>query len=102
MPEVLTKYPESMVYILESAGVKCGTGTKQQILVDCPPKDFCSLPLGEICIYRLKDATSMTQISAAELNDAFNQVPTIYSDINVLLLMLSCLFGLIFGLLLRK
>ena|SRR3990167_4510431 len=102
MPEILTKYPESALAVLKSAGAKCGMGMKQQILTSCPSDYFCALPHGEICIYNIKDITQMTQISPADLSDAISHVPSIYSDFNIILLMISCLFGMVIGMLLKK
>jgi hypothetical protein len=66
MPEQLTKHPEVTLQVLRSAGARCGEGTEQAILTQCPAERFCKLPGGELCVFGLGDAGRMTQISAAE------------------------------------
>jgi hypothetical protein len=66
MPEQLTKHPEVTLQVLRSAGARCGEGTEQAILTQCPPERFCKLPGGELCVFGLGDAARMSQISAAE------------------------------------
>lgn len=102
MPEILTKYPESALAVLKSAGAKCGIGIKQQILTNCPPEQFCHLPQGEVCVYGIKDITKMTQLNSSDLADFISNVPSIYSNFNIILLMISCLFGLFIGMLLKR
>ncbi len=102
MPEMLTRFPESAFASLKSAGAQCGTGMKQQILTSCPPEHFCALPHGEICVYGIKDITKMTQMGPGDLADLISTVPTIYSNFNIMLLMICCLFGIIVGMLLKK
>jgi hypothetical protein len=102
MPEILTKYPESALAVLKSAGAKCGVGMKQQILTNCPSDHFCALPHGEICVYGIKDFAKMTQMSPADLADLISNVPSIYSNFNIILLMISCLFGIFIGMLLKR
>ena len=67
MPEQISKYPEVTLRVLKGAGARCGEGAKQQILKKCPPKQFCALPTGEICVYGIKDIPQMTQITKQEL-----------------------------------
>ena len=43
MPEQLTKHPEVTLEVLRSAGAKCGEGTQQSILTQCPAERFCKL-----------------------------------------------------------
>ena len=75
MPEQLTKHPDVTLEVLRSAtGVQCGAGAKQEILTACPPQRFCKLPGGEMCVYGLPEARSMTQITAADWK-AIAQVP---------------------------
>lgn len=102
MPEILTKYPESALYVLKSAGAQCGVGMEQHILKKCPPSDFCHLPQGEICIYDIKNITKMTQINPTDMADFVSHVPSIYSNVNIILLMISCLFGMIVGMFLNR
>jgi hypothetical protein len=66
MPEQLTKHPEITLQVLRSTGAKCGEGAEQQILVKCPAQRFCKLPGGEVCVYGLAEAPSMTQITATD------------------------------------
>jgi hypothetical protein len=102
MPEILTKYPDVALTVLKSGGGKCGVGMKQQILTSCPPEDFCSFPQGEICVYGLDKINAMTQINVAEIHELTSTVPTIYSDINIVLLMVSCLAGIFLGMWLKR
>ena len=102
MPEMLTKYPESAFYVLQSAGAKCGVGMKQEILTICPADHFCALPLGEICVYDVKNFPAMTQMKPADLVNYVSDVPTIYSTFNFVLLMISCLFGVFVGIVLAR
>ncbi|HYG68701.1 MAG TPA: hypothetical protein VD838_13625 [Anaeromyxobacteraceae bacterium] len=67
MPEVVTKHPDVVKDVLQSAGAKCGAGAPQKILTKCPREQFCALPGGEICVYSPKDVEQMTQLSRAEL-----------------------------------
>ena len=67
MPEVLSKYPDVVLRVLQGGGARCGEKAKPRILKRCPPKQFCSLPTGEICVYGLRDIPKMTQIRTEEL-----------------------------------
>ena len=68
MPEVLTKYPDIVIEILNDVPViNCGPSVPRKILKQCPPEQFCSLPAGELCIYDYKDVSKMTQITPEEL-----------------------------------
>lgn len=103
MPEILTKYPESALYVLKSAGAKCGVGIKPDILTQCPTDHFCALPHGEICVYGINEINKLMQISPVDLVDYVQSTPSIYSNVNLMLLMIACLFGMIFGMwLMRK
>ena len=67
MPEQLTKHPEVTLDVLRSAGVVCGErAAPQAILTTCPVDRFCKLPGGELCVYGLRDAASMSQITKAD------------------------------------
>jgi hypothetical protein len=66
MPEQLSKYPDVTLEVLKSAGAQCGEGAHREILTACPARNFCKLPGGEVCVYGLSQASSMTQISPAE------------------------------------
>lgn len=102
MPEILTKYPDLAIMEIKSAGGKCGENLKKQILTSCPTDRFCVLPKGEICVYGIKEITQMTQFNATDLNPYLCKDPGIYSDTNTILLVISCLFGLFFGLMLNR
>lgn len=67
MPEVLTKYPDVVKKVLESAGAKCGEGLPQKILKECPKDAFCALPGGEQCVYGVAQVGKMTQIEESDL-----------------------------------
>ena len=102
MPEILTRYPDVALSVLKSAGAKCGVGINQQILTSCPSEHFCSFPQGEICVYGLNDIGKMTQIHLNEFSDLVSSVPSIYSNINIVLLVVSCMIGIFIGLLLKR
>jgi len=101
MPEMLTKYPDSALKVLKDGGAKCGIGAKQQILTSCPKENFCALPTGEICVYNLNNAHTMTQIHTFDFAELGDGLPTIFSSWNILLLAIACLFGLFFGMWLK-
>lgn len=67
MPEQVTKYPEITLKILKEAGARCGEGVERKILTKCPPKQFCALPTGELCVYGIEEIPKMTQVSTGEL-----------------------------------
>jgi len=67
VPEQITKYPEVTLQILKEAGARCGEGVEQKILTKCPPKQFCALPAGEICVYGIEQIPTMTQLSTREI-----------------------------------
>lgn len=102
MPEILTKYPDVVLSVLKSSGAKCGVGIKQQILTSCPTDHFCSLPQGEICVYGLNSINKMTQFGSIELAEFASNTPTIYSNMNIGLLTVSCFIGIMIGLWLKK
>jgi hypothetical protein len=66
MPEVITKHPDIVLEVLQSAGARCGVGEQQKILTRCPRERFCALPGGEICVYTPRELQTMTQLSRAE------------------------------------
>jgi hypothetical protein len=67
MPEVLTKYPDVVIRVLQGGGARCGPGQEQKILKSCPPDRFCSTATGETCVYGLDEIGKMTQIQKGEL-----------------------------------
>jgi hypothetical protein len=67
MPEILTKYPDTVIQLLHESGARCGADVPRQILLSCPPESFCSLPTGEVCIYGLPEVRSMTQMTPVEI-----------------------------------
>jgi hypothetical protein len=75
MPEQLTKHPDVTLQVLKSAGAKCGEGLPQEVLTACPAARFCKLPGGEVCIYGLPEAKTMTQIGAADWATLVPQAP---------------------------
>lgn len=94
MPEILTKHPKVVLKLLSENGAKCGTGEKQQILKSCPRENFCLLPTGELCVYDIKNVSSMTQIDAFDLHEAVSYVPTMISFSNIVLLATVFLVGM--------
>ena len=103
MPEIISKYPDIVLQILREAGIECGTGAKQQILVNCPAEKFCSLPTGELCVYGLNDVPKMTQISGAELTNAASGTRAPFLTIEVIILVLiAFIAGIVIGILIFK
>ena len=102
MPEVVTKYPTILLQELKDAHGKCGEGQPQQILKSCPQDRFCALPTGEICVYDLKEISTMTQISPAEWSEVVKGVPGMFSVSNLLILIFVFGLGLMIGMKLRK
>lgn len=92
MPEIVTKYPNLALQELKDAGIKCGVGAKQQILITCPKENFCALPTGEICVYGIKDVPQMTQITALDLF-LFPQFAIPLSALGIMILALGMLLG---------
>ena len=103
MPEIITKYPEIVVKILQDAGAECGKGAEQKILTSCPPERFCSLPTGEICVYDLNEIPQMTQISTGEIVQVISNVSLPISSSEVFILaIITFVIGIVFGILLDK
>jgi hypothetical protein len=102
MPEVVTKYPDVLIQELKDAKGKCGEGRPQQILKSCPPDKFCALPTGEICVYDLTTATTMTQISPAEWSEVVTGIPGMFSLSNLIMWIIIFGIGLAIGMRLRK
>ena len=103
MPEIISKYPDIVLQILREAGIECGTGAKQQILVNCPAERFCSLPTGELCVYGLNDVPKMTQISGAELANAASgaRIPFLTIDA-IFLILVVFVVGILIGVFMFK
>lgn len=97
MPEIVSKYPEVVLQVLKEAHISCGQGMPQKILKDCPKDQFCSLPTGELCIYGVKQMTSMSQL--APLDFLISPGFVIYFTG---ILVLSFLGGMTAGLYIRK
>ena len=64
MPEILTKHPKIVMDLLSEMGAKCQLSASPSILTDCPSKNFCSLPGGELCVLGLNDVNRLTQFNA--------------------------------------
>lgn len=97
MPEIITKYPELVLLELRSAGIKCGTGAKQQILTSCPHDRFCAAPAGEICVYGFDEIQEMTQVKSMDFYQIIYHWPPIMSWPNFFLLLIIFVMGLLFG-----
>lgn len=102
MPEIITKYPESLIKTLNHAGAKCGVGSKQQILTKCPSEKFCALPAGEICVYSVNDIPSMTQIKLADIEKVIVPLPTIASWENIFIVLIAYIIGMWVGMKQKK
>lgn len=100
MPEIISKYPDIVLQNLQEAGIKCGTGATQKILLNCPAEKFCSLPTGELCVYGLSDIPKMTQISGAELANIASDAKVPFLTIEVVfLILLASIVGIVIGIL---
>lgn len=100
MPEIITKYPDIILQILNESGAECGSGVVRKILTACPPEQFCSLQTGEICVYGLNEIQQMTQISAAEITEIIAQsIPNLGI---IFLTVFVFIIGVIVGILLSK
>src|SRR5512134_1843378 len=75
MPEVITKHPDVVRDVLESAGARCGKGEPQKILTKCPKEKFCALPGGEICVYGPGELGRMTQLSREDVCEIRGEAP---------------------------
>ncbi len=95
MPEVLTKYPDIVLQILNESGAECAMGAPQQILTACPPERFCSLPTGELCVYGVHEISEMTQISITELTQGI-------SNSNAVMLVGAFVLGIGISILFKK
>jgi hypothetical protein len=84
MPEVISKYPDITIKVLQGAGARCGEGAPQRILTRCPQERFCSTPTGEICVYGLDEIPQATQISRQEIIQAISEkTPSIDPSIEI-------------------
>lgn len=103
MPEIISKYPDIVLQILREAGINCGAGAKQQILVNCPAERFCSLPTGELCIYGLNDIPKMTQIKSGEIINAASGARIPFLTIEaIILIVLAFIIGVLIGIFVYK
>ena len=108
MPEIISKYPEIVLKVLEGAGARCGPEFQPRILTKCPPERFCSLPTGEICIYGIDEILQMTQISRQEIIQTISEkAPPIEIakeplSFSWLGLVVAVLIGMILGLIISK
>lgn len=102
MPEVITKYPETVVQVLRGPGAKCGPGQEQKILKACPPERFCSLPSGELCVYGIQEIRMMTQVTPEEVSRAAAGDGVAVSTEAVILIALALGLGFLGGLFLGK
>ncbi|HLB42342.1 MAG TPA: hypothetical protein VJN02_05765 [Gammaproteobacteria bacterium] len=93
MPEIVTKHPKVVLKLLSDSGASCGVGAKQNILINCPPENFCALSMGELCVYDVKHIATMHQIDPIDLHEAISRVPTMFSFANITLLAIIFLIG---------
>jgi hypothetical protein len=100
MPEIITKYPETALKILDESGMECATGATQQILTSCPPNRFCTSSVGEICVYGLDEIPQMTQVSTQEIAEVVS-APIISAE-TLIMITVALALGVILGLTLSK
>ncbi len=67
MPEIITRYPDVTLRVLQDAGAQCGAGTTPTILHDCPPQRFCTLPTGEVCVLGINELHRAQQVTVWQL-----------------------------------
>lgn len=97
MPEMITKYPDVALKLLNEGEMKCGTDKKPQILITCPKNNFCVSKTGELCVYDIQNIGHATQINAIDIYEITKNVPTILSFWNIALITLIFLLGLWIG-----
>lgn len=97
MPEVVTRYPESLIKELKDVGGKCGVGAPQEILRLCPADRFCSLPTGEICVYDLKNFKTMTQMNQHDWYEHVTGIPSLLSGSTLILMIIVFGIGMMIG-----
>jgi hypothetical protein len=102
MPEIVSKHPDIVIQLLKNNGAKCNVGATQTILKNCPKEQFCALNNGEICVYGINDVKQMTQLSPADFAIMTSDVPTIYSSWGIGIAIIACLFGIVFGMRLKR
>ncbi len=95
MPELITKYPDVVIQILNGSGARCAQGEPQQILTACPAERFCALPNGELCVYGLDEVGGITQISGADLQAVSWGMPA--NNLTIALIALALIAGLLLG-----
>ncbi len=106
MPEVLTKYPDIVIRVLQGNDARCGKGVRPRILKHCPREQFCALKTGEICVYGLQDIPKMTQIRAEELaaivcRNGANTAAVVPVGMESIALVLAFVAGIVLGRFLR-
>ncbi|MBI4425955.1 MAG: hypothetical protein HY567_00055 [Candidatus Kerfeldbacteria bacterium] len=67
MPEIITRYPDVTLRVLQDAGAQCGVGTTPKILRHCPPARFCTLPTGEVCVLGINELHRAQQVTVWQL-----------------------------------
>ncbi|OGT45152.1 MAG: hypothetical protein A3E83_07705 [Gammaproteobacteria bacterium RIFCSPHIGHO2_12_FULL_41_20] len=67
MPEIITKYPDTVLQILRGTPITCAEGKQQNILTTCPKDRFCSSQAGELCVYDVKDMGKALQIQPMDV-----------------------------------
>ncbi len=92
MPEILTKYPDIVIELLQNLGVVCGEGDPQ-ILKQCPIENFCDLPKGELCVLGLDKSDELTQFSVTSIQEGGENN---LINILVILMILVLLFALVY------
>ena len=102
MPEVVTKYPTVLIQELKDVKAKCGEGSPQRILKKCPYDRFCALPTGEICVYDLKEISSMTQINEHEWSEVVTGIPSLWSVSSLIIMVIIFGIGMVLGMALNK
>lgn len=101
MPEVITRYPDIVLKLLNDVGAACGEGLPQKILRSCPPENFCSLPTGELCVYGLDEIQQMTQIGSADFAQVVSIQPILTLEM-IFLIVIALIVGIILGFMFRK
>lgn len=67
MPEIITRYPDVTLRLLQDAGARCGEGVRPKILTGCPPARLCALTTGEVCVLGINELHRAQQVTVWQL-----------------------------------
>ncbi len=64
MIEILTRQPQTLMQLLQSAGAQCGVAAPPDGMKTCPAARHCRVAGGEICVIGLDDAGASNPIAS--------------------------------------